>query len=216
MNKEKLQKELENNKSFLYHYINQKCIFRCPPGYYLDGIPAGKQYSWQFYLRKAIFDSDALFCITQWLFENHDDNYQYAAMETAGPPMLAALKMYGKFKGKDIDGFSIRKTKKAYGLKNWIEGNVVEKPVIILDDLANSKSTIERAKMVCEAHGLTVHSARTIVNKQMVDHVGDLPVLSMFMVNEFNMAWDTYHSQGTEEEILKFVSMYPNDVLKKF
>jgi len=197
-------------RNYLHNFIENECIFRCPPGYVLEGLPIGNFYTWQFYLRKAIYEQNALFCITEWLLENHDDSFQYAAMETAGPPMLSALKMYGKLVGKNIDGFGIRKDQKKYGLKNFIEGKVVDKPIIILDDLANSKSTIIRAKDICEGHGLEVHSAKTIVNKKEIDNVDGLHVESIFKISEFRLSWEEFYGSDEllSEELNKMLQMY--------
>lgn len=184
----------------LRNFINDNCIVRAPPGYYLQGTSPEEQYDWQFYLRRAIFDQESLFTISRWLLNAPHDGVQYAAMETAGPPMLAGLKLLGHYTGQQIDGFAIRKDQKKYGLLNWIEGSVnLSKPVIILDDMANSKSTIVRAKEISEAHGLEVIGAKTIVNKKDSHDVDGIPVQSIFKISDFELCWWEYYDNKREE-----------------
>ena len=205
----------ENHKKYLQEFIEANCIFRCPPGYVIPGLPEGHVYSWQFYLRKAIYDPSALHCITSWLLSNYNQDYQYAAMETAGPPMLSALKTYGFLIGLNIEGFGIRKDQKKYGLKNWIEGIVNDyKEIIIIDDIANSKSTIRRAKDIIEAHDLKAVSALTIVNKKDNDGIEieglEFPVKSIFKISDFKLTWQEYYGDKTlsNEELEQWIKWY--------
>lgn len=202
-------------KEDLKKFINDHCIVRAPPGYYLEGVPGTDEtYTWQFYLRVAIFEQNCLFEIVKWLYENHDPQFQYAAMETAGPPMLSALKLFGVNQRVQIDGFAIRKDQKKYGLRNWFEGLIhSSKPVIILDDMANSKTTITRAASICEEHGIPVFGAKTIVNKKDEDNVEGIPVKSMFTIDDFDLQWWQYYKDKTPPNIEEFVKKY-NGVFK--
>lgn len=201
----------------LREFINDNCIVRSPPGYYMKGSRDGEIYDWQFYLRRAIFDQESIFSISRWLLSTHQSDIQYAAMETAGPPMLSALKLIGHYAGVPIDGFAIRKDQKKYGLLNWIEGAVnPSKPIIILDDIANSKSTITRAKTICEAHGLTVLGAKTIVNKKNISDVDGLPVESIFKIDNFELNWWEYYDGSRKEpDIEQYVIQHGNAFIKR-
>lgn len=194
----------------LKKFIEDECIFRCPPGYFLKGIPDGKMYSWQFYLRRAIFDQECLSQIVDWLYRHHTRGTQYAAMESAGPPILAALLAHAKQKGVHLEGFAIRKEQKKYGLFNMIEGRFdPTKPVVILDDIANSKSTILRAKEVCENVGLNVIQAKTIVNKSKTDNTVDgLTLYSMFGIDQFKLTYEEYYRTIDPLEVEHFVQKY--------
>jgi orotate phosphoribosyltransferase len=197
--------------TYLRDFINDHCIFRCPPGFYLKGIPEPKLYSYQFYLRKALFWPAAATDITQWLMDQHEDGTQYAAMETAGPPMLSALQLYAYTQfGYTVHGFGVRKDQKKYGLMNWIEGFLDPKePVVILDDLANSKSTISRCQQIVKASGGNPVAARTIVNKKPgTNDVDGLPVTSMFTLNDFELGWNDYYRNREAPDIEKFVSHF--------
>lgn len=200
-------------------FINDNCIFRCPPGYYLKGIPAGHAYSWQFYLRKAIFHKAVGPLIAEWFVNQHTPGVQYAAMETAGPPLLSAMQTYSYFdiEGTNdtlIPGFSIRKNQKEYGLFNWIEGCPEDLPVVILDDIANSKTSIMRAKDICASYGLTVVGALTIVNKKDNSDVSGIDVRSMFNASDFDLTWDSYYTNREAPDVDEFVETYKEVLLK--
>lgn len=190
---------------FLKKFINDNCIFRCPPGYFLKGCRPGEAYSWQFYLRNAIYNQKALNDIVSWLALNYDPNVQYAAMESAGPPILSAFILAAHHQGIEIDSFAIRKERKKYGLFNYIEGVPnPDKPVVIIDDIANSKTTILRAKQICEEDGLKVSGALAIVNKDTVPFVDNIPVRSIFSLNDFDLTWDDYY-KNTSVDVDGFV-----------
>lgn len=206
----------------LREFINDNCIFRCPPGYFLKGIPAGHAYSWQFYLRKAIFHKIAGPLITEWFVGQHNKGVQYAAMESAGPPILSAMQTYKFFDPETkndelIPGFAIRKDQKKYGLMNWIEGPVEELPVVLLDDIANSKTTLIRAKDVCESFGMEVVGALAIVNKKESSDVNGVPLRSMFVLDDFDLDWKSYYNKHPDREpdISLWVEEHKEVLLKK-
>lgn len=189
-------------------FINENCIVRCPPNIFLKGSKDITVYSWQFYLRRAIFDQTIGTLIAKWFLENYDGRYQFAAMETAGPPILSAIMATANRK---VDGFSIRKDRKKYGLFNFIEGIPNTNPVIIIDDLANSKSTILRAAAICAEEGLEVAGAMTIVNKAPGLNVVDtIPVKCMFDLNDFDLKWN---KDLGDLDVKEFIEKYGDAVL---
>lgn len=206
-----------NKKQYLRDFINDYCIFRCPPGWGLEGLPKGNIYQWQFYPRRAIFYQWTMEVIANWLVDTFQEGTQYAAMETAGPPMLAAAQAIGQTRGIAIPGFAIRKDQKKYGLKNWVEGFPdPSKPVIILDDLANSKSTIIRAAGICTSMGLAVAGAKTIINKKAgTTSVDGIPVESIFQLTDFEMSWGEYYRERPEPNVLEFVKRYENVLVRR-
>ena len=211
------EKILENNKKFLKNYINENCIFRCPPGYYLEDNLPGKKLSWDFYLKKAIYHQDSLYGIVEYFLSTHNPNFQYCALETTTGPILSAMQLLGKIKGINVEGFVLRKEPKKFSLKNIIEGDILEKPIIMLDLIVNSRNNIDRVKDIANKLGLECKIIKAIINKQMVNEYNGLKIESLFLVNEFAMSWDSYYTKKiSEEEIIKFINSYPSDVLGKF
>jgi len=189
----------------LRNFINDYCIFRCPPGYYLKGIPEGKMYSWQFYLRNAIYYAPALNEICNQFIPHISDQFQYAAMESAGPPILTALQMKLLSEGRDLCTFGIRKSRKEYGLLNWFEGMPDEsKNVVLIDDISNSKTTLARAKMLVESTKvLKVDHALSIVDKKGTGYLDDMKVISLFGIDDFDLTWDSYKNNPPVDEFVQ-------------
>jgi orotate phosphoribosyltransferase len=133
------------------NYIDEACIWKSKNGERIPAKEKGKVYAWQFYLRKALFNKYFMSTFTH-LFVYHVErklghfDFQIAGLETAATPMVSALPitcltMYNI----DISGFSVRKEKKEYGLKNWIEGTPLpNKKVMIVDDLSASGNSMEK------------------------------------------------------------------------
>lgn len=175
--------------------INDRGIFRAPPGFMLRGIPDGKAYAWQFYLRNIITDPVCLRVIAAELSKLAPLGHQLAGMESAGPPIVSAIMMNDRVH----DGyFFIRKELKKYGLMNAIEGVYdARKPVTLVDDISNSKNTLMMARHQCERHGMSVTGAVTIVNKQClaVDTASNLNVQSLFTLDDFDLCWQEYYER---------------------
>ena len=147
----------------LYSFIDENCIFRCDPEVkynYCSDIgnitPKGtgnKNMKSQWFLRRLTHNPIAL----EWvsiLFLNdlvikikngeEDSNIQLAGLETGSLPLLAGMQIQAMKFNIPLFSFSVRKDRKSYGLFNYIEGIPSEGPVVFVDDLVNSGSTINR------------------------------------------------------------------------
>lgn len=201
---------MNDGKKFLRDFINDYCIVRCPPGYFIKGCRPGEVYSWQFYLRNAIYFGPALAAIVAE-FNKHIDaeKFQYGAMESAGPPILTAIQMlrFAADPKEDFISFAIRKERKKYGMLNWIEGMPdPSRSVVLIDDISNSKSTLIRAKGILEQHGLAVDHALSIIDKKGSTDVDGLPVKSIFSIDDFDLAWNSYSNTPDPEEFVRTYS----------
>jgi orotate phosphoribosyltransferase len=88
-------------------------------------------------------------------------------MTFGADPMAVAAAFVSELKGKPINAFSIRKTKKDHGIAKWIEGDLKPgDPVAIIDDVATTGGStilaIERAR----EEGLKVVKAVVVVDRQ--------------------------------------------------
>ena len=175
-------------------------IFRCPPGFKLQGIPAGTAYTWQFYLRNVMTDPKCMRIIAQEIGGRIDQQYQLAGMESAGPPIVSAILMDDS---RHAGYFFVRKEQKKYGLRNWIEGVCDRsREVVLVDDISNSKNTLMLARQVCVGYGLRVSHAVTIVNKdgeQCVDDKSGLRIDSLFTLDDFDLTWESYYKSADSQ-----------------
>jgi orotate phosphoribosyltransferase len=195
---------------FLKCFINDNCIFRTPPGYYIEGAYEGQYNTRQFFLRNAIFNPRAMNDIAEFYLSRHDDKYQYGAIDTAGSSMLSAIQSLAHSRGIDIRGFSIRKQKKSYGLFNTTEGFLnPDKDVIVIDDLANSRDSIMKARNVVLSYRMTYAGARTIID---LSDKNQVTVDSLYKINDFQLTWEDYYRdqpQGYKQvDVNEFVQRY--------
>lgn len=182
-------------------YIWQKCLIR---DVVMPAKTPGKLYSWMFYLRRGLFNTEflgALGLMFTYKMERLDPsfNFQLSGIETAATPMLSALPLLMKPFGINMNAFVVRKEQKTYGLQNWIEGIPNEKPVLMVDDLCNSSNSMERCRKILLQENLQISRwAFVIVNKATKYHSierhntdmylpKDIKVISLFNLEDFGL-----------------------------
>jgi orotate phosphoribosyltransferase len=82
-------------------------------------------------------------------------------------PISIATAFTSGLKGKPINAFSIRKTRKDHGIVRWIEGDI--KPggrVVIIDDVATTGGSTIKAIERARSEGLEVVKAVILVDRQ--------------------------------------------------
>ena len=192
---------------FVKNFINELCIYRVKPGEpLLIGKQPGTSYIWQFYLRRGLFNHEFLTAVSEMFLQKVYDEYQsfdiqIAGLETASTPMLAGIPLVAARHGLNINAFSIRKNKKEYGLLNWIEGRVNNKPIILIDDLCSSTISLKKALDVLIEINLTniLDRAFCIVNKRnVVDKTKpaidihlpeEIKVMYLYSLDDFNLTY---------------------------
>ena len=82
-------------------------------------------------------------------------------------PIAVATAFASELKGKPVNAFSIRKTKKDHGIIRWIEGDV--KPgdrIVIIDDVATTGGSTIKAIERARSEGLNVVRAVILIDRQ--------------------------------------------------
>jgi len=82
-------------------------------------------------------------------------------------PIAMATAFVSEWKGKPINAFSIRKTRKDHGIVRWVEGDL--KPgerVAIIDDVATTGGSTIKAIERARSEGLDVVKAVILVDRQ--------------------------------------------------
>lgn len=196
-------------KEWLRDYIDNKCIYRVESGQKrLKGLPEGTEYNWQIYLRRGLFNPKFLNIVGILFWKMHWEEYQntpfqVTGLETGSTPLLCSIAMTAPlFDINDINVFSTRAKRKTYGLFNRFEGIVdYNLPVLIVDDLSNSKATMKLCKTYCEQEELILHeNAFTVINKDLYNiHPdtdkyieGQIKVRSIFTLDDLHMTWNKY------------------------
>jgi len=155
-------------------------------------------YTWQFYLRRCLFDPMFVLTAAELLVaELPDKDVQIAACEDAGVPLGLAM---SAVLGSPM--LSVKKERKSYGLLNFTEGRVTGKPLLLVDDLAGSQQTLMNAMGVLNAFKLPIANEYVaLVNK--TDHPTNLikgkQLMCLFTSNEFALTWKEYVDKYNKE-----------------
>lgn len=174
-------------------YIDKNCVVRNTP---MPGKTPGSVYTWMFYMRRGLYDKNFMNSIAKmFIYRIHKEmghfDFQITGLETGATPLVVALPiLLQKFK-IDVHSFSVRKERKEYGLKNWIEGVPNEKPCLIVDDLCNSSISMKRTYDVLKTEKMeTVPFVFCIVNKVNKNVHSNVRVVSdMYLPQEMKVIY---------------------------
>ncbi len=169
--------------------IQEKALYKSKQPMF--GKDPGTRYTWQFYMANVTQDGSFMrrVCI-EWenlLSLNNIDPYkvQFAGKHWGSLPILGALAYHF-----NTNVFSVREKRKTYGRHNLIEGIVDDRPVLIVDAVANSTNAFAFVQEHMRTQGVAVlDKCLCIMNKKRK--------------NEDGYLWDRY----SEQEIMSLVSL---------
>jgi orotate phosphoribosyltransferase len=199
-----------NSHAFVRNFINDNCIARVEPG--SRQLPSFQNqgsgyYTWQFYLREALFNPKVLDIVVQDFLSKYEkplkaDTIQLCGVESASTPLLTGIAIACRNRGYDINVFSIRKEQKPYGKRNWLEGKVIEnKLAMLVDDLTSmSHKTAIHGASVLFNHAVPianhiyamVFKSDTPQNNKINLLGREVTVSSMFNLTHFDLELATY------------------------
>jgi len=187
----------EDLREYLRSEIEHKGIYRVAPGgQALPGKAPNSRYTWQFYLRRCLFDPWFTIGAAQALLAKMPEGkFQFAAVEDAGVPLAQALATL-----TETPMISVKKQRKLYGLMNWTEGRVTGDPLVLVDDLAGSQASLRAAKRTLQAFKLPVAPVYvTLVDKTQGTHrenyLDGSQLVSLFTCEDFAMTWAAYRAR---------------------
>lgn len=163
--------------------------------------PSGKTQNWLIDLRPVLLDVEALNLITDMFWDEYEDKlpFQIGGMEVAAVPLVTGLLMKADQRGLKTNGFVIRKERKKSGLGKIIEGTLTDDPIIIVDDIMNSGSSLEKARVAVEQADKKIDEVFVILNfespagKEWVEQKNikqnHLLTLDPFEVNLYKKEW---------------------------
>lgn len=179
-------------KDYLRTEIEHRGIYRCEPGTYIPAKAKDKFYSWQFYLRRCMYDPKFTNTAADLLVPLlSNTNVQVGACEDAGVVLGMAI---AERLGSPM--FSIKKKPKAYGLQNKLEGRLTGQPVLLVDDLAGSQATLRSSRQMLTMMNIPVAEEYvTLINKTTGTHdayLDDMNLVSLFTCDDFKLSWADY------------------------
>jgi len=104
-------------------------------------------------------------------------------------PLVAGLMLYSAEQGRPLEGFLVRRSTKAHGLRGQVEGNLAgHKRVAILDDVITSGESAMIASEAAESYKAQVVRVLAVVDRgqgavQVFQQRG-LPFTSLFTIGE--------------------------------
>ena len=115
----------------------------------------GRVQRWLIDLRPLLLRRDCLAKLAAVFWELHRDlgPFQIGTTESAGIPLLTAILMSAPPEHAKISGFIVRKQRKTTGMCQTIEGAVTNAPIVLVDDILNSSSSAEKARVALAAMG---------------------------------------------------------------
>ena len=154
----------EDRASKLAGFISKQCITTSATEQIIS--PSGNKQNWLIDLRRLLVKAAALEAIAAEFFERFDceDTFQLAGMEAASIPLLTVLALVGARRGKTISVAIIRKERKPSGLGRNVEGELGDRPVMLIDDLLNSGDSAEKARVVIEQAGARIARAFVVID----------------------------------------------------
>jgi len=179
-------------KKIVFDAIRSQAILRSENQRLIS--PSGKNNSWLIDMRRIVMNATVLDAVAELFWETCADKlpFQIGGMEVAAIPLLSAILMKSKERGTPINGFIIRKERKTYGTGSLIEGTVTDAPIIIIDDILNSASSLEKNRVVLESIGRKIDFAFFLINycsaKAKAWHMRhQVPIYSPFTLKNFGL-----------------------------
>jgi orotate phosphoribosyltransferase len=125
----------------------------------------------QFYVncKPVTLNARGIFLAGHLIFEaiKDEDVTGVGGLTFGADPLAVAAAFASELKGKSIDAFSIRKTRKDHGIVRWIEGDIQPGArVSIIDDVATTGGSTIKAVERARAEGLDVIKAVILVDRQ--------------------------------------------------
>jgi orotate phosphoribosyltransferase len=121
---------------------------------------------------------------------------QLAGLETSSIPIIAATQLAFLQAGVEVNAFTVRKERKAYGICNLIEGIPNEHPVVFIDDTINYGTTMSHLFDVVY-YELGVRPAKNayciVQYREYPNHVYNdwlIKLNTIFMASEFDKTYD--------------------------
>lgn len=133
-------------------------------------LSSGKESDYYIDARRVTLSAQgAYLCARMILDAIGDDEIDAIGGPTLGAdPMIGAISVLSLQAGKPVNTFIIRKTPKAHGKQQQIEGPLLEKGsrVVLIDDVATTGKAFIQSIDVLEKSGIQVHKVICIVDRK--------------------------------------------------
>ena len=180
----------------------------------------GASNSWLIDIRRICMRAEVLEAIGDLFWEMCADRmpFQVGGMEVAAVPLLAAILMKSQARGTPVSGFIVRKERKTYGTGGLLEGIVTDAPIVIIDDILNSGSSLEKVRVVLGQEKKTIAFAFVLIDYGSARgeewrRRHEIPVRAAFRLSEFDLSLRSRSQPAPSEifdEVWNFAAPDPN------
>ena len=127
---------------------------------------SGRPAKWLFDIRQVLLSGEGLSAIAAEFWDRFEDRwpFQVGGIEFSGAPLVAGIQLEGLRRGYEVNGFVVRKERKTTGLCRQYEGRLDDRPIVAVDDLLNSGSSLERVFSVLSTETRTVSEIFTVLD----------------------------------------------------
>jgi outer membrane protein assembly factor BamB/orotate phosphoribosyltransferase len=181
------------DRDVLFQAIRDQAILRSENQRLIS--PRGGNNTWLIDMRPLMMEANLLDVVANIFWDMCADKlpFQIGGMEVAAIPLLSAILMKSRERGTPINGFIVRKERKTYGAGNLIEGAVTDAPIIIIDDILNSGSSLEKVRAVLAEVRKKISLAFVLIHYQSAQGNAwqsryKVPVSAPFTLAEFGLA----------------------------
>lgn len=152
----------------------------------------GRRAAWTFDLKTLLMDAAFLRGVSLHMWEQLKSHtpLQIGGLESAAMPLVSALSLLALESGSSVKSFYIRKTRKTTEFQRRIEGELDSSPVVIVDDVLSSGTSVMEQIDVLEKEGKRVYAVFAIVRYHDLGfyrHITErgVRVVSLFTLEDF-------------------------------
>ena len=126
----------------------------------------GRKQNWLIDLRPILLEPEWLLLICDLFWDRFQERlpFQIGGMEVAAVPLVTALIMSGHQRGLNVSGFVIRKSRKRTGLGRRIEGQLNDNPIVLVDDIFNSGTSMSECKLALSQEERCIDSVFSLID----------------------------------------------------
>ena len=159
--------------------------------------PGGNPNRWLIDTRRLFMDPKILDAAAELFWQECSARmpFQVGGMEAAAIPLLSAILMKGLSRGTPVNGFIVRKERKTYGTGSSIEGTLTDAPIVMVDDILNSGSSLEKASVVLEQEDRSIAFAFVLIDydspeSRLWRERRRIPVVAPFRLAQFGLSME--------------------------
>ncbi len=181
-----------SQRQYLADLINKTAILRKEQQTILSS--SGDKLDWLIDMRRIFLNAEALDMIAGLFWDHYGrlGPIQVAGMEVAAVPLVAALILKARERGIETNGLLIRKERKMTGTGQSVEGVPNDNPVVLVDDVVNSGSSLEKAIVVLRQSMIPIREMFVVIDYKSEAGLNwrakkNLPVTAVFDLAEFGL-----------------------------